>query len=245
MNTNSMTSPYRKLPSFDWLAVGLATVGFILGRLHFPWSGLFGLAVFGPFLFRELGWLKDSDEWQRGIMHRAGFHTMLAMALFVFLNRVLPRFQYQYPEMHDGLGTWFNVHFLWQTLVLVFLVSYLLQYWGAAKGVSRVLIGFACVQVIEISIGMARGPWNLAIFLAFLGIAGLILLLAWFASRYPRPAGFALLAIMLFTLVLSSITFRDLPPDMVAGMVGSQVYVILLFGVTGAALLHSEKGEIQ
>lgn len=238
MSTTVHTGPLRKLPSADWIAVGLAMLGLMLGRISLPFSGLLGLAVFGPSLLRELGWLKDSDEWQRGIMHRAGFHAAVALALFIFLNRVLPAYQHQFPELHQGPGVWFDATFQWQTLVMVFLVSYLIQYWGPLTGVARILVGFAGFLFIDSGVlavrhGMWGNVWPL------LASAGLVLLLGWAAPRRPRVVGGMLLLIFLTPLVLWLTTRSLHSSGMMAGMAASLVHIFLVFGITGAVLLRA------
>jgi hypothetical protein len=233
------------LPSADWLAVGLAVLGLVLSRFNFHFAALLALGVFGPSLLREVGVLKDSDEWQREIMHRAGFHTSLTLALFVFLNRVLPRFDHQFPELHHGLGVWFDVPFLWKTLVMVFLISYLLQYWGGRSGVARLLLGFGSVWLVDVLINFSRIPGQ-GLFLGVgLALVVFMYLLAWSAGRFPRPTGIILLFLMASLFVLGAWTLKDLSTEMAVGMVESQIHILLMFGVTGWALLRSHREESE
>ncbi len=57
MSSAILSQPSRILPSIDWVALG----------------------GFGPPALRELGILKDDDEYTRNIRWRAGFHTALAI----------------------------------------------------------------------------------------------------------------------------------------------------------------------
>jgi hypothetical protein len=239
----TMVAPHRrKLPSADWIAVGLAMLGLMLGRISLPWSGLLGLAVFGPSVLRELGWLRDSDEWQSRIMHRAGFHAAVALALFIFLQRVLPAYDHQYPELQPGPGVWFDSRFLWQTLVMVFLVSYLIQYWGPVQGPVRILLGFSGFFLIDnLVLAVRHGMWQnvlpgliSALVLAGLGLA---------ARRWPRVMGGILLLICLLPMVLWSTTGLPRTDAMVAGVTASMVHMVLIFGVTGAVLLRAGRQE--
>jgi len=233
---NSMV--LRKLPSLDWLAVGLAALGLILSRFYQPLFGLLGVAVFGPSLLRELGWLKDSDEWQRGIMHRAGFHAALALALFVFLGRVLPSFELQFT---DQRGLWFDAQFLWQTLVLVFLVSYLMQYWGPVQGTSRVLAGFGGVLAIDFILAGMRYGFQPHFWPVAAASVALFFLLAWMAPRWSSLVGILL---MLFNAVLAGLAISAVGgsnPAVTAGLAASQMHIFLIFGVTGWALWQSRK----
>lgn len=242
MSTISPAAPLRKLPSVDWIAVGLAMLGLALGRVSLPYTGLLGVAVFGPSVLRELGWLKDSDEWTRGIMHRAGFHATVALALFIFLNRAMPQLPPPYPDLYPCPGVWFDARFLWQTLVMVFLVSYLIQYWGPVHGAARILMGFGGFMLIDGGVLAARhGMWGNV--WPVLVSAGVVLLLGWAAVRRPRVVGGILLLIFAVPLVLWLFTRSLHSPGMMAGMAASLVHIFLVFGITGAVLIRAGKGE--
>jgi len=43
-----------------------------------------GVGAFGPGILRELGWLKDQDEFQRRAAHRAGYHAFAVTGLVAF-----------------------------------------------------------------------------------------------------------------------------------------------------------------
>lgn len=242
MNQAIMGAPVRKLLSADWVAVGLAMLGLVLGRLSLPLTGVLGLAVFGPAVLREVGLLRDADEWVRSVMHRAGFHAAVALALFIFLGRVLPAFESPYPDLGLGKGAWFGQTFLWQTLVLVFLVSYLIQYWGAVPGSARILVGFGCFMMLDGGVlavrhGMWANVWPL-------GVSALMMfLLGWAAVQWHRPVGGILLLICAIPLVLWLAVGRELSQDMLAQMVASLVHTLLIFGVTGLVLVRSGKKE--
>lgn len=241
MNTKALKGTGHQLPSADWIAVGLAALGLILGRFSVPFSGLLGLAVFGPSTLREVGVLKDSDEWQRGITHRAGFHATLAMVVFVFLHRVLPTFEYQFPQFHDTPGTWFDSTFLWQTLVMVFLISYLIQYWGPVQGTARILMGFSGFLAVDnLVLAVRHGMWPKV--WPGLVSAAVICGLGLAARRWPRVMGVVLLVICVTPLILWTTTRMVGSAEMAAGITASLIHIFLIFGVTGAVLLASRRG---
>ncbi len=72
----------RRLPPLPGLiAGGLVILGLLL--MAFVSEGLLvvaGLGAFGPGILRELGWLKDQDEFQRQAAHRAGYHAYLIVS---------------------------------------------------------------------------------------------------------------------------------------------------------------------
>lgn len=45
--------------------------------------GLIGLGVLGPPLFREIGWLKDGDDFTRHVLYRACFHALMTNVILV------------------------------------------------------------------------------------------------------------------------------------------------------------------
>ncbi len=61
MNTETLNQTSRRLPSIDWIALGIGAIGLALnsvpGVVWSSWAGLLVLAVFGPPLWRELGLL--------------------------------------------------------------------------------------------------------------------------------------------------------------------------------------------
>ena len=77
----------KSLPSMPGLiAGGLVILGVLLWM--FVAEGLLfvsGLGAFGPGILRELGWLKDQDEFKRQAAHRAGYHAYLIGGLATVL----------------------------------------------------------------------------------------------------------------------------------------------------------------
>ena len=132
------TMTLKRLPSADWLAFGVALAAVFLKYLAPSLLGIIALVVFLPSILREVGVLKDTDEWARGIMHRAGFHAALVVVLFVTVNYV--------AVMSGGFATsdtrhWpLEVQFFRSAAMWVFVVSYVIQYWGAREGVFRILV---------------------------------------------------------------------------------------------------------
>ena len=243
MNTAAVSTPVKKLPSADWIAVGLGLLGMALSRFFGPFVGLVGLAVFGPSILRELGILKDSDEWQRGIMHRAGFHAALAMALFVFLNRILLMLVGPVSAGMYAQTQYFDNEYLRQTLVMVFLSSYLIQYWGPARGVSRILVGFAVIITIDMILRPVWGHTISWFWIPAFTVVGLMFLMAWSATRWPRITGYILLFITVALIGLTLFSIKDVPNADVAVQMVEGTLNLLVFGVCGWVLLKVDVGE--
>ena len=66
-----MTNRMRTL-SADRIGLGLVVLGGVGAVINVPALALMSLGVLGPTLLRELGWLKDDDDFTRRIAHRAG-----------------------------------------------------------------------------------------------------------------------------------------------------------------------------
>lgn len=198
----------RRLPPLAGvIAGGLVILGVLL--FMFVEEGLLvvaGLGAFGPGILREMGWLRDHDEFQRQAAHRAGYHAYLIGGLATVLV----------VSALGWSGSGLEASAEWVTLILVilwitWLFSALLAYWGARKTASRVLFTFGsfwAVFVIASLIGEAvegvtAGETALGILMAVL-IVGPFFALAWMAGRRPRVVGFLLLGVaaVLFVVLL-------------------------------------------
>lgn len=166
-----------------------------------------GLGAFGPGILRELGWLRDQDEFQRQAARRAGYHAYLIGGLATVL--IISGLEWRGTDLEDARE--------WMRLIIVvfwlsWLFSSLLAYWGAQKTTSWVLMTFGsfwAVFVIASLIGESKMPENPEEF--FQGLLGVLtgiavvapfFVLAWTARRWPRWTGVALLAVATFLFVL-------------------------------------------
>ena len=156
-----------------------------------------GVGAFGPGLLREVGWLRDHDEFQREAARRAGYHAYLVGGLSAIL--VLSFVEWGGRAV-DESAEW--VRFLVVVMWLSWLASTLLTYWGpvtTAARVLRVFGSFWAIFVVATLIGEARSGQDLVLTLegiaAGIGILAPFFGLAWTARRWPRPTGLALLGI--------------------------------------------------
>lgn len=197
------------LPPLPGLIAGLLVA---LGVLLFMFvsKGLLfiaGLGAFGPGILRELGWLRDHDEFQREAAHRAGYHAYLVGGMAAVL--VLALLQWESTTAEDATE-W--LRFLVVVLWLTWMFSALLSYWGAATTTSRLLwtVGsFWAVFVIASLVGGFRPPTTArAVRLDLLGLAAgtffvaPFFVLAWTVRRWPRRTALALLAMAALVLVV-------------------------------------------
>lgn len=235
----------RRLPSVDWIAFGVAVVALCVQYQHPVGIGLFSLAVFAPSVLRELGWLKDADEWTKGIMRRAGFHGLLAVAGVMVLNYLVTAVGWFEPEPLMPAPFSEEVHR--KAITWVFLVSYIIQYWGAREGVFRILLAVAIAGASAVA-AMNHFPreWGAAA-LAGVGLhTALMVGLAFLVRRWPR-AGAAVLILLLLALVVFGVSqFRPEEPAAARwGMVQVWLQGGLIFGIGGLALMRESYSELN
>lgn len=186
----------RKRP-VQWIAGALVLLGFLLpGKEATPswWAVLLvGLGTFGPGLLRELGWLRDLDEFQVQAARRAGYHAFLAAGLTAFLWIAFIRSGARQLKSPEELATFFAA-ILWFT----WMFSSLVNYWGARKTAERALLLYGAAWLLFNILGNLKQP--LAMFLQCLltvpFFAG-----AWLARRWPRTTGGLLLGAAVFFFV--------------------------------------------
>jgi hypothetical protein len=164
-----------------------------------------GLGIFGPGILRELGWLGDHDEFQRETAHRAGYHAYLVGGVIALL-------------VYAALEVWgdrLQPSSEWVLLILVVLwlasmFSSLMEYWGARRTASTVLLVFGCfwavfaIATVISEAGSESVGYTLLGVLATVGIVGPFFLLAWTARRWPRVTGALLLVVSVVFLVMFS-----------------------------------------
>ena len=242
-----------KLLTADRIGIGMVVAGALAWPLGIAPLGLVGLGVIGPPLLRELGVLRDADDYTRQAMYRAGFHAMLLLVLFLLANRIMAYYAGRLPEPFGVHGLYFTLEFLIQIAIVVFAVSYVVQYWGPRVGVARVLIGGVAFLIINSAAVMFSQRNHLAMIDlfattgAFLAIAAVIGFLSWMTLQRPRAGGCVLLLLMVLATgrIVLDIAGLDSAPEHLRdqGMfwadVMALVWAIVLFGAMGVALLRN------
>lgn len=232
----------RRLPSLDWLAFGIGMGAMFLHYLWPPLLAVVALAVFAPSVLRELGIIRDADEYTLGVMRRAGFHAALAAGALIFLDHGLAVLGL-YPDVKmSGEPTVLGAETLRKALIWVFLISYLIQYWGARGGVARVLLGAAIMTLAPVAFLLRPEayPWPGTLVAMAIGSSGVMAAMAWIVSRAPRAGGFMLVAVCIVALAaLAKTGLTD--PRVRWGVISTMLQAALVFGVTGVALLREAK----
>lgn len=187
----------RSLPIATLLAAVLVVLGFLLMGTS-PWFLLLAAAgTFGPGALREMGWLRDRDEFQLAAVRRAGYHAFLATGAVAFVFVAYVRSNAR-PLAHPEELATVLLAVLWFTWFL----SMLLATWGAAKGTSRLLFAFGSawlVFAILSNVGDEWTGWTALLLHPLLALP--FFALAWIAPRKPRFAGVLLLGFALFFLM--------------------------------------------
>lgn len=190
-----MADPLRWRPTRTQLvAGGLVIAGFWLASLSWWFLLLTGLGTLGPGILRELGWLRDKDEFQRRADHRAGYHAFLVTGLLAFVLVAFFRSGERVIENTGEVATLFLV-LLWFT----WLLSSAVAYWGAQRAATRILIVFGSVVLIFTVISNLGPEWSgWAALLLHPLLSAPFFVLAWLSGRRPRVTGILLLAASVF-----------------------------------------------
>lgn len=164
-------------------------VGLLLTNLSWWFLLLSAAGAVGPGILRELGWLKDKDEFQLHANYRAGYHAYLTLSSLAFILVAFFRSAERHMQYPEELATLFLV-----TLWITWFLSSLISYWGAKKAAVRLLLIFGCgwlVFVIAANTGNEWTGWMSLFMHTLLTIP--FFALAWLANRWPRLAGLLLL----------------------------------------------------
>jgi len=188
---NSLSDKLPGRPSIATLIAGvLVLAGFFLTAIDWGYIAISAVAMFTPGILRELGWLKDKDEFELQAARRAGYHAYLAGGLFAFLmtawfRSVEPEVQFPGALIE---GVLIVMWFTW-------LFSSLISFWGPAKTAFRVLLVFGGVWLI-FNIAAGEGDWKISLMQSLLAVP--FFLMALMAKRWPKAAGVLLLAVSIF-----------------------------------------------
>jgi len=222
------------------VAGGIVIAGFWLTSLSWWFFLLVALGTFGPGILRELGWLRDKDEFQRQADHRAGYHAFLATGLVAFVLVAFFRSGERAIENTHRLATLF-LSLLWFTWFL----SSMLAYWGPQRASAWILRVFGSVVLVFTIISNLGSEWTgWAALLLHPLLAAPFFGLAWLCGRLPRVSGILLLVVSVFFFVLFFM------PGILEGgglelfIEGTFIFILGPLLASGVALLWAgKKGE--
>ncbi len=239
----------RRMPPLSGMIAGsLVILGLLLSMLvGLGFLILAGLGAFGPGILRELGWLRDQDEFQREAAYRAGYLAYLTGGFAAVLAISALRWR---DANLDGPAGWIMLVLviLWTT----WLFSSLLRYWGAKKTASRVLIVFGSFWAVFVIAAIIGEPPSTPLEAMLAMLMGLVVVVPFFvlartAGRRPRGTGAVLLVVAAFLLVLTLPAWLARSMESSAMLLTSALLLVPLIA-SGLALLREgssddEKGE--
>jgi hypothetical protein len=220
------------------IATGLVILGMALTEVSWWFLVLVGLGALGPGALRELGWLKDKDEYQLRAAQRAGYHAFLIGGFVAVLLTAYFRTGERQIKDAQSLADLFLV-LLWCT----WLFSSLFAYWGAKRTAVRILVIFGTFWLLFV---VAESLGERASLLGFVmhSLPALpFFLLAFLGCRWPRAAGAALMAAAAFFVY-----FFGWYKVGAMGFVNQTVTMIIFIGplvASGLALMASRAGEAK
>lgn len=231
--TNDETRERWRPTRTTLVAGGLVVAGLVLTGVSWWFLLLAAAGTLGPGLLRELGWLRDKDEFQRRADHRAGYHAFLAAGFVAFLLVAFFRSGERTIEHTHRLATLF-LSLLWFT----WLLSSLLAYWGAQRASVWMLRIFGTVVLVFTIVSNLGPEWTgWAALLLHPLLAAPFFLLAWAAARWPRVAGVLLLAVSAYFVHLFDWWRGGLEPL----IEGTFIFVLGPLVAGGIALLCVER----
>ncbi len=228
-------SVVRRLPSVDWIAIGIGLTAIALQQ-WLGWAWVVAIAaIVMPSLLREIGVLKDGDEFLLGVAHRAAFHAMICAVFLLMVTRIL-----RAAGVMEGLSPAGSLGLVEGT----FLVSYLLQYWGAREGTSRIFLGAAALAAVTL-VPCLRHQYT-EVRLLWLGtISALVIVLtglSFLVRARPRLSARVLVALSSLSIgFFAWFSFAATPNPQPWTFVSGATQFILLFGCTGIALWRESR----
>lgn len=175
------------------VALASSVIGLVLGLTAHPLLLiLMGAGFFGIPLLRELGVLKDLDEFQTLVSRRAALHAYIAAGLALTAIVLLARW--------NGLPEGSRPSDVVLTLmVVVYYLSYVTRFWDGRKAGTRILLAFGAFWLVFVVLSeMGRWP---ALLLELLAVPLPLIVAVFLGRRFPRVTGAVLLALAVFHLV--------------------------------------------
>jgi hypothetical protein len=179
---------YRWRPTLAGAIAGtLVIAGFALTSVSWWFILLAAAGAVGPGYLRELGWLRDQDEFQRRAARRAGYHAYLVTVFAAFLAIAYMRSGERHLPALEELST-FYLGLLWFT----WLWSSLVNFWGARKTAFRILLLFGSVVGVFNVLSDLKDP--VAMLMQLLVTTVPFFVFAWGSRRWPRVTGALMVA---------------------------------------------------
>lgn len=194
--TSTRTAPVWRPSRVGIVAAILSGGGILLAvTANMSFLILAALGTFGPGILRELGWLRDQDEFQRQAARRAGYHAYLTGGFLAIVLIALLRAGQANLDDAASMTAALLLVILW----LTWLFSALMDYLDPQRAASRTLVVFGLFWLMFVVLSHATEPTHLL-------AEGVVVIpffaLAWVVRRWPRLGGVLLLAVAAGTTVL-------------------------------------------
>lgn len=195
-----------------------------------------GMGAFGPGFLRELGILKDQDEFARLATYRAGYiASLIAGSVAILLIAFLQAGSVEL--IGESLALAIILSIIW----LVTIFTSIKKFWGVQRAVFRILITFGTFWFVFVILSHIQEP------ITFL-MESLVVLpffaLAWLSLRWPRLAGVLIIAVAIACFFLFRI--YDVSPERFLEKVMVFIMFICPLLVTGFALLtEAQKSQTE
>ena len=173
------------------IAFALTSLGVLLGAtVDMAFLILAGAGIFGPNLLRELGLLRDRDEWQQAAARRAAMHAYLVGGLFTLALVVTQ--EWGSADLDDNA---YSAAVLLLAFLVPYFLSYLTSFWGPMKAAVRILFAFGLFWLLFNILSNLTSP--VAMFMQCL-VAVPFFALGLLGLRFPRVTGVLLMLAAIF-----------------------------------------------
>ena len=234
MNALASSAAWRhRISGLGIASCVLIVAGLVLGAVwDMAWMILFGAGAFGPSLLRASGLLNDRDEFEQDAARRAGQHAYLAGGVFLCAVVVVRTW-----GTRTFGGDAFSASTVLAVMVITYLMSRLVGFWGPEGAAFRVLLVFGLFWLAFVVLshpGLAMLP-ELLVALPFF-------VLAFTSRRWPRSSGVVLLLLAAFAFFFFRLQ-RALGGDQGAWMVIVALVAPLL--AMGVGLIAARRERID
>ena len=210
--------------------------GAFLGvAVHIGFFALVAVGAFGPGLLRELGLLDDLDEFQKEAIVRAGYRSYLVGG--VILTAVVIARQWGTLRLGDDLVP---ASALLALLMVVFAVSYSLNFWDVRRAASRVLAGFGGFWLIFVVVSHATEPFSILI--EGMVVAVPFLVGSLLCRRWPRLMGLVIFLVACYATYLFDL-YRFSPAEKAFHSLFVGSLLVLPLASLGVALIRYKSPE--
>ena len=212
--------------------LALIAAGLVLGAtVGMGFLVLFGLGAFGPALLREVGLLRDEDEFAREARRIAGTRAYVASGALLVAWIAAREWGHAHLE-HDAVAA----STVLAALVVTYFVSVLTTFWGARQAAFRILLAFGTLWLAFALLSMESERDVVGAL-----VAAPFFALAFASRRWPRVAGALLLASSLGAAVLFRLdhAVQDHPSALFVGL----TFALPLFWCGVALLGEKQDGD--